>query len=40
VAGALTYAGWLLILRYVTREEWRPVIDVVGAPFVRFRRAT
>jgi O-antigen/teichoic acid export membrane protein len=39
VAGALAYAGALLVLRYITLDEWRPVIDVAGAPFSRLRRA-
>jgi O-antigen/teichoic acid export membrane protein len=37
-AGALGYAAILIALRYVTLEEWRPVIALVRAPFARLRR--
>jgi hypothetical protein len=36
--GALGYAAILLALRYVTLDEWRPVIALVRAPFARLRR--
>jgi hypothetical protein len=38
VTGAVVYAGILLVLRYVTWEEWRPLIAIVKAPFVLLGR--
>jgi O-antigen/teichoic acid export membrane protein len=39
VAGALAYAGTLLLVRYITFDEWQPVVAVVAAPFDRLKRA-
>jgi O-antigen/teichoic acid export membrane protein len=36
--GAVTFAAILVALRYVTREEWRPVTTVMRAPFALLRR--
>jgi O-antigen/teichoic acid export membrane protein len=33
LAGAAAYIVSLILLRYVTLEEWRPVIEVMRAPF-------
>jgi O-antigen/teichoic acid export membrane protein len=38
VAGAVAYAAILLVLRYVTWEEWRPLAAIVKAPFTLLRR--
>jgi O-antigen/teichoic acid export membrane protein len=39
LAGALAYAGALLLLRYISFEEWQPVLAVAVAPFNRLKRA-
>jgi O-antigen/teichoic acid export membrane protein len=39
LAGALAYAGALLLIRYITFDEWQPVLVVVAAPFSRLKRA-
>lgn len=41
IVGAAAYVALLLLLRYVTLEEWRPVTALVTQPFARFaqRRA-
>jgi O-antigen/teichoic acid export membrane protein len=38
VTGAVGYAAILLVLRYVTPEEWKPVTATVRAPFALIRR--
>jgi O-antigen/teichoic acid export membrane protein len=38
VTGAVAYVAILLVLRYVTVEEWRPLIVIVKAPFGLLRR--
>jgi O-antigen/teichoic acid export membrane protein len=38
VTGAVAYVAILLVLRYVTLEEWRPLIVIVKAPFGLLRR--
>jgi O-antigen/teichoic acid export membrane protein len=40
VIGAFGYALVLVVLRYVTAEEWRPVTAIVRAPFARLRRSS
>jgi O-antigen/teichoic acid export membrane protein len=36
--GGAAYIGVLLILRYVTFEEWKPLLSFVEAPFAALRR--
>jgi O-antigen/teichoic acid export membrane protein len=38
IGGALAYAAALLLLRYITFDEWQPVVAVVAAPFDRLKR--
>lgn len=39
VLGGVAYTVTLLVLRYVTYEEWKPVVAIVEAPFALLKRA-